>query len=290
MGAASFVVLGAGLRKEPLLDARRPSLELLAAFDGDNLVGRTGPPASPRRFRSTSRCQERPGCWTRASCVPLGGSTFRPAPIAWRPTGAWSSRLPRHEWISSLGGSPSAASTCEAAVGTSAAEVTLPVGARRVQGWAAGLDGRLSLAHLRLVPIAVVPRRERAALPWMRAPTPDRYRIGRGPVKSTAVDRSEPDGSGFRVAGSEGAFVVDAPAGTDVLVRLHRPTPAPGDAVVWDGDRIALDARRELGVVLPAARGSRLGARVVVPVRVRSESAWVAFEAFPGGPIRPGVN
>jgi hypothetical protein len=288
-GALAFVALGAGLRREPLLDARRASLELLAAFDRDNLVGRAGAPR-PQELSIDLEMPEAP--WALDSSELRSTRRLDVPPGAYRLEADWRVlEPPASARIDLVAGRLALGSlSLEAASGTSSAEVTLPVGARRVQGWAAGLDGRLSLSHLRLVPIAVVPRRERAALPWMRAPEPDRYRIGGGAVKSTAVDRSEPDGSGFRISGSEGAFVVDAPAGTSVLVRLQRPTPARGDAVVWDGDRVALDARRELGVVLPAARGSRLGVRVAVPVRVRSEGAWVAFETFPGGPIRPGVD
>jgi hypothetical protein len=282
-GAVAFGGLGAGLRDEPLLDTRRAGLELLGAFDRDNLVGRRGPPdlatlsidlempgapwaLDSRELRSTRRIDLQPGAYRFEA--------------EWRvlepPASARVDLVAGRLTVGGLG--------LDAATGTGE-EVLLPVGARRMQGWAAGLDGRLSLARLRLIPVAVVPRRDRQALPWMRAPEPDRYRVGAGAVRATAVDRSEPDGSGFRVAGSEGAFVVDAPAGTSILVRLNRPRPARGDAVVWDGQRIALDARRELGVVLPAGRGSTVGARSVVPVRVRSKDAWVAFDAFPGGSV-----
>jgi hypothetical protein len=112
----------------------------------------------------------------------------------------------------------------------------------------------------------------------------DRYRIGGPDVRATAVDRSAPEDGGFRLAGAEGLFLVDAPAAASVRVDVRRPSPRAGDEVVWFGRAVPLGPSSDATLVLPMSAGQDLGRASVVPVAVHAPGAWVRFRAATGAP------
>jgi hypothetical protein len=158
--------------------------------------------------------------------------------------------------------------------------VLLPAGARRLGLTAVGVAGRADLLSARLVPQALIPRADRGRFGWPEFAEPSRYRVGAA-VRATALDRSAPEGEGFRADGARADLLVDGPANTVALVRVRRARPAPTDALEWGGREIPLGPRAQVALALPLAEGVRLGGDAVVPLRVRAEGAWVAVEAAP---------
>jgi hypothetical protein len=157
----------------------------------------------------------------------------------------------------------------------------LPAGARRLMLTAAGVQGIGLLEEVRLVPEDLVPARRRDDYPWPRLPTEDRYRVGTGPVKLTALDRSAPEAAGFRLDGPEGLFLVEAPLGEELWLTLSRPRPSADDAV-WVGDRrLTFGGSPSVRLSLDTSRGVSLGGTAVVPLRVRSADARVDLSPAP---------
>src|SRR5262249_6600058 len=103
-------------------------------------------------------------------------------------------------------------------------------------------------------------------------------------VRATAVDRSAPEGVGFRLAGPSGLFLVDGPAAVSVRVEVRRRVARAGDEVVWFGRATPLGPDAESSLVLPLSAGQDLGRASVVPVEVRAPEAWVRFSAATGAP------
>jgi hypothetical protein len=159
----------------------------------------------------------------------------------------------------------------------------LPAGARRLALIASGVQGSAQIEEARLVPHALVPRGVRNAFAWPRVPERDRYRVGAGDVRTTCLDRSEPEGDGFRLAGEDGVFLVDAPRDREVMARIKRPRPASGDVLAWAGRRIPLGTGADVDLRLPASGGVTLGDTVVVPARLSSYGAWITFSGAVGG-------
>src|SRR5207244_3160435 len=84
----------------------------------------------------------------------------------------------------------------------------LPGGVRQLGLTAVGEAGRGRLDDARVVPEAVVPRRLRHDYPYPLRAIAELYRVGGPLVHATALDRIEPEDGGFRVEGTEGAFLV----------------------------------------------------------------------------------
>jgi hypothetical protein len=150
----------------------------------------------------------------------------------------------------------------------------LPAGARRLT---------LELpagARAAFVPRALVPRGRRDSFAWPLVPWPDRYRVGGAALRITTLDRSEPEGGGFRLDGAEGRFLVELPEGgsTRLLVQRASP-PARGDCVLWGDREIDLSGMRAPALDLPAQAGLRLGGVRVVPLRVRASGALVSLSS-----------
>jgi len=98
-------------------------------------------------------------------------------------------------------------------------------------------------------------------------------------VYATAVDRSEPEDGGFRLAGPEGEFIVDGPPAASVRVDVRRGAAQTGGDLRW-GDRVVpLAAGPTASLVLPMSAGVDLGRASAVPVRLRARDAWVRFSA-----------
>jgi hypothetical protein len=277
-GAVGVLLLSALVRDRPWVDRRTATLDLLWDWQPGRAAGPAGPPAlgslalpfelprAPWRIAA--------GDWrnSRRMDVPPGLYSFR-ARIG---EAAPSARV-RVE----LGSGPLV--FAEAVLDAARAELDLPVllpaGARRLGISAAGQEGEATLLDARLVPAALLARDERARFAWPEFAQPDRYRVG-GRVRVTVLDRSAPEGDGFRVAGA-GDMVVDGPADATAVVHVARPRPSPADAVEWAGRTIPLGPRPEVTIELPLEEGRRVGSAALVPVRVRAEGAWVRVSDAP---------
>ncbi len=155
----------------------------------------------------------------------------------------------------------------------------LPAGVRRLALRIEGLEPLVVVFEARIVPEVVVPRRNRGKLAWPRFAQRDRYRVGPGPVKTTALDRSTPDGDGFVLDGGEGRFLVDAPSSAEVVVRIRRTRASMADVLWWGQRRVPLGRSPEVVLRLRVEEGEPLGPLRVVPVRVRAGEARVAFSS-----------
>jgi arylamine N-acetyltransferase len=131
---------------------------------------------------------------------------------------------------------------------------------------------------VRLVPEAIAPRRDRETLSWPRSLSEAGYRIGNGAVRTTALDRSVPEGDSFRLEGDDGRFVVDVPRGPDVRLHLERPEPSLSDTLDWGTRRIDLrGAPTQVIWRLDSTVGVDLGTHWLVPLRVSSRGARVTI-------------
>jgi hypothetical protein len=155
----------------------------------------------------------------------------------------------------------------------------LPGGVRQLGLTAVGEAGRARLEDARVVPEAVVPRHLRDDYPYPLRAIAELYRVGGPLVRATAVDRSEPEDGGFRLAGAEGAFLVDGPPAASVRVDVRRPPGQAEGELRWGGRVVPLGGGATSVLVLPMADGEDLGRASVVPVRVRARDAWVRFSA-----------
>ena len=154
----------------------------------------------------------------------------------------------------------------------------LPGGVRQLGLTAMGEAGRARLEEVRVAPEAIVPRHRRGDFPYPVRPIPELYRVG-PLVHATAVDRSEPETGGFRLAGAEGSFLVDGPSAASARVEVRRAPGQSGGELLW-GDRAVPLAEGPTSVlVLPISAGEDLGRASVVPVRLRARDAWIRFSA-----------
>jgi hypothetical protein len=142
-----------------------------------------------------------------------------------------------------------------------------------------GEAGRARLDDALVVPEALVPRHLRDDYPYPLRAIAEVYRVGGPLVRATAVDRSEPEDGGFRVAGPEGAFLVDGSPAVSVRVEVRRASGHAGDELRWGSRVVPLGADATSVLVLPMAAGEDLGRASVVPVRLRARDAWIRFSA-----------
>ncbi len=278
VGAVAYACVAGGTRDAPLVHPQRASLEALALWDGGNVAGGSGPLAlrsisvpldlrqAPWRLReqdvrNSDRLDLPPGSYRmdvtgRALELPAG------------------SRATRLELVS--GDLLLERAFLEGDRGASF-PVFLPAGARRLMLTAVGVQGLGVVDAARLVPLDVVPRSRREALSWPRHPDDANYRVGTRDVLATALDRSAPGPTGFRLEGGEGAFLIDAPADASVVVTVAHARPSPADAVFWGEQRIPLASTSPVELRLPMRDGVVVGGRAVIPVAVRAEDATVSF-------------
>jgi len=153
---------------------------------------------------------------------------------------------------------------------STALEMLLPVGARRFSLALQGAGTLVTSASLQ--PQAVLPRGERASLPWPRLPEQASYRVGMQRVRATAIDPADVEGRAFRLGRDDHRFAVDAPCGTTVEIALAA-TGQP--RLYWAGRDVPLGTGAE--AQLPASAGHSLGEACVVPVRVRAAGGLVSF-------------
>jgi hypothetical protein len=278
LGGLAYCFVAAGLREHPLLEERRAALQLLQAWDETNVAGVSG----PLDLRTLSVPVDLRGApWSVGAYEIRNSDRFDLPPGAYRvevagrtldlPRGSRSTRL---ELAS--GDLVLERGFLEGQRGVSF-PMLLPAGARRMVFTAIGVQGRGVIESVGIAPEAVVRRSRRDVLPWPRRPDEATYRIGSGEILTTVLDRTIHDASGFHLEGAEGVFLVEAPPGAEVAVRITRPRPAPGDALVWGERRFPLAATPTIDVRLPASDGMRLGATAVIPVVVHADGATVAF-------------
>jgi hypothetical protein len=280
-GLAAYTILAAPLRGRPLIDPRGAPQQLLAAWEPARLRAPGGPPKPNRLF------------------VPLDlpGAPWTLAPADWRasrrddlPPGFY-----RIDVAARAVGAP--AGTNVARVELTARDLlleqtylragepdpslllVLPVGARGLRLSVTGAQAGAVVSGARAVPLAIVPVHLRGPLSWPRVPDADRYRVVRGAARVTVLDRSVPEGDGFRLDGAQGSFVLEAPPGRPVEVRVLRPQPDPGDAVTWAGQRILLGPAPDRTIGLPVDSPVTLAGVALVAVRVDATGAWVGFSA-----------
>jgi hypothetical protein len=280
-GAAGHAVLAATLSDGPLLEPRLAAAELLAAWDPASVRGPAGLPDLSR----TSLGLTLPGApWA------LGADDRRVSRRIDLPPGRYrldvaakvveappSANVVRFDAVA--GELLLASAYLREGAPAPSLDLPLPLGVRRLALAAWGAQGRAVVEGASLVPLSVVPRPLREPLPWPRVPEPGRYRVDLGGLRVTALDRSVPDGEGFRLDGSHGDFLVEVPPGRPVHVRLSRPLPDPRDRLAWQDREIGLGARAETLLILEAEPRLVFGSCALVPVRLSSPDAWVAFSA-----------
>jgi len=284
-GAFGYLALAAGLHTEPLIHRRLATLDLLEAWDPLRLRGPLGPPVlgelrvplDLRRAPWLLRAREMRS--SRRIDVPAGLYRLE---VVGRPLSADpASRVARVDLVAGelvLGGAYLREGQPAPTI-----PLLLPAGARRLALVASGVQGTSLIEEARLVPEALVPRGRRRDFAWPRLPEPDRYRVGAGDVRTTCLDRSEPEGDGFRLQGGQGAFLVESRPSREVVARVTRPRPSPADALVWGGRRLPLGRGGDVELHLPAGEGVRLGDTAVVPARLSAYGAWITFSGLVGG-------
>jgi hypothetical protein len=281
LGAASYLVLVGGLRDRGWIDTRLATLRLLEAWDGDNLVGVSGPlelPALsiPIDLRSVPWLLE-PGHAQVSRRLDLPPGRYQVLPEG-SVSGLEAGRTAARLHVSAQSVSLEERRLLAGPSSAWAFELLLPVGGRQLRFEARGLQGRLRLDGVRLVPEALARRRDREALSWTRSLSEASYRLGSGVIRTTALDGGVPEGDGFRLEGDGGRFVVDVPRGREVLLHVERPEPSLTDALEWGPRRIDLrGAPTRVSWRLDPGVGIDLGTHWLVPLRVRSRGAWVAL-------------
>lgn len=267
-------VAGTAVRDRPWVDRRAATLDLLWDWPPGRLAGVKGParldalavplelPRAPWVLEPAERRN------SRRMDVPPGRYRFE---VAIRPLAA-----PAQVRVE-LGSGPLvfAQAELDQARTSVAVPLLLPTGARRLGISAAAGAGRALLHGARLVPEAVVPRDERGRFAWPEFADAGRYRVAHGVLRVTALDRSAPEGDGFRLEAAQGDLVVDGPPDAVAEVHVRRTRPLPADTLEWAHRLVPLGPLREVRLHLPLAEGRRLGPDAVVPVRLRAPGAWI---------------
>jgi hypothetical protein len=157
--------------------------------------------------------------------------------------------------------------------------LVLPLGVRGLRLAATGAQETSVVVAARAVPLELLPASARPLVPWPRVPEEDRYRVARGALRITVLDRTATEGDGFRLDGGAGSFLLEGPPGGEVQVRLVRPRPQAADRLVWGGRPHPIGEPATLRV--PLESPLRLAGAALVPVRVESDGAWVTFDPTP---------
>jgi hypothetical protein len=168
-----------------------------------------------------------------------------------------------------------------------ALRLPLPGGAPRFTLVATGIENEAYVTGARLVPSYVVPRRLRDELRFPVVTESDRYRVGSSDtLRVTVLDRSLPDGAGFRLVGPQGQFLLEGTPGTTVRVRVRRSTPQAGERLWWRERALPLPVQGDVTLSLPLVDGVVLQDALVLPVWLDAPEAWIEFLAEPG----PGAS
>jgi hypothetical protein len=278
-GLAGYVLVAGTLRDRPLVDQRLATEDLIDRWEPGQWSGPMGPPSlrtlgMPLELQrgpwvlaaGEQRNSRRTGLPPGAYHVELRGSPVEPGPFRIA-VDLYAGELPLGEAV------------LTDAQPTAVFPLLLPGGVRQLGLTAMGEAGRARLDDVRVVPEAVVPRHLRDDYPYPLRAIAELYRVGGPLVRSTAVDRSEPEDGGFRLDGGEGAFLVDGPPAASVRIDVRRASAHAGDELRWGGRVVPLGAGATSVLVLPMAGGEDLGRASVVPVRLRARDAWIRFSA-----------
>ena len=282
-GVLAYLLVSAGLRQRPWIDARGAELAALEAWDGSNTWGPDGP-LDPSRvaiplelreapwsveateIRNSGRLDLPPGLY---DVVIDGTSPDAPPGVKATRVELTAGDLPL-ELDYLVGGRP-----------TLVLPVTLPFGARRFALTAVGVQHTGFVTSARVVPKQLLRRRERALLPWPKNVYPDAYRVANGVLHVTALDRVRHEGAGFRVVGPSAAFLVEAP-GAGVDVRIQRSQPQTGDELDWNGRSSRLGPDPDVHLSLRCEGAVRLGDAALIPVELAAQGAWIEFSGSSG--------
>ena len=278
-GLAAYVLVAGTLRDRPLVDRRLATEDIIERWEPARWSGPMGPPslrtlALPLELQrgpwvlasGEQRNSRRTGLPPGSYHVELRASPVEPGPFR-MDVDLYAGELALGEAVLT-DGQP-----------TAVFPLLLPGGVRQLGLTAVGEAGRARLEDARVVPEAVVPQHLRDDYPYPLRAIAELYRVGGPLVRATAVDRSEPEGGGFRLAGAEGAFLVDGPPAASVRVDVRRPPGQAEGELRWGGRVVPLGGGATSVLVLPMADGEDLGRASVVPVRVRARDAWVRFSA-----------
>lgn len=278
LGLAAFCLVAAAQRTTPLLDERLAVARLLDSWDESRVAALSG----PLDLQALSFPLDLPGApWTlragdrqRSRRVALAPGLYR-LEIAARPVEQQAVHLARFEaqtgalsldWVFLRVDRPLASLT-----------LPLVVGAPRFQLVASGVADSALVSSARLVPLALVPRGQREVFRWMAVPEQDRYRVGTDALRVTVLDRSEPEGDGFRLAGEWGSFLLETPPGAEFELELDRPAPSAEDELQLGEERLPLGPDAAGGLRLRNSAGLALGTSAVLPVWLRCTDCRVAF-------------
>lgn len=281
-GLAGFALVSGALRSTPLLDERQAVARLLDGWDETRLL----PLSGALELSALSFPLDLPGApWTvaagdqkRSRRVALPPGLYR-LDIAARPVQQEAVHLTRLE--AQAGGL--SLDWVYLRVDRPLASLTLPLvaGAPRFQLVVSGVANSARIDGARVVPLALVPRSRREDFRWLAVPEQDHYRVGSEALRVTVLDRSDPEGDGFRLRGEWGAFLVETPPGAEFELELERPAPAAGDEVLLGDERQPLGpTATTLGFRNTA--GLALGPSAVLPVTLRCRHCRATFRTPSG--------
>lgn len=284
LGALAYVLVAGALRETPLVDERASVLRLIDAWDPATLVPVSGPlelstlslPLDlPRLPWTLRRGDER---HSRRAAVPAGLYRLE---VAARPGDVRSAvHLARVEARSDGMRLDWAHLRIDRPL--PALSLLLPGGAPRLIVLAAGVADESVVSGARLVPLALVPRRQRADYRFPVLPDYEHYRVGDDALRVTSVDSGEREGDGFRLEGLAGQFLIETPPGGVVRVHVRRERPLDGDVLVWADRTLPLPRARDVTLTQPNTGGVRLGDTDVSPVWLHAEGGWIAFSPVTG--------
>lgn len=278
-GALAYALVSGALRAGPLVDERTSVARLLDAWDSARFAVVSRPldlsalslplelPRSPWRLmrgdvRRTRRLALPPGLYRL-------DVTARPGPVR---SAVHLARLEARsddlglDWVYVRTDRP-----------LQPLRLLLPGGAPRLVLVASGVADESVVESARLVPLALVPRRLRDVFRFPALPERERYRVGDAAQRVTAVDRSEPEDDGFRLAGAWGQFLVETPPAATLRVRVRRARPMAGDALWWNEEEVELPPDADVTLERANRGGVRLGEVDVLPVWLHADGAWIAF-------------
>ncbi len=282
-GLAGFALVSASQRSTPLLDERQAVARLIDSWDAE----RARPLSGPLDLSALSIPLDLPGApWTVAA-----GEQYRSRRVA-LPPGLYRLELDARPVLQEA----VHLTRLEAQAGGLSLDwvylrvdrpvggLTLPLvaGAPRFQLVVSGVANSARVDGARLVPLALVPRGRREAFPWLAVPEQDHYRVGSETLRVTVLDRSDPEGDGFRLAGEWGSFLVETPPGGEFELELERPAPEAADELLLGDERLPLrPGLTTLG--LSNTGGVRLGPSAVLPLTLRCPGCRVSFRAVAAG-------
>ena len=247
VGLLGYALVANGVRDRPMIDQGQATQRLLSVWDGGDPRGLAIPFELPRgpwtldpgEGRNTRRLLLPPGAYqVRVRAHPLE----MPALV----------RVEVHAGDLVLG-------RMELAGGDALLPLLLPAGGRGLGASAYGVAGRAEIDEMTVLPQAVVARGRREGFDWPELADTAHYRVEWSGVRVTVLDRSAPEGGGFRVRGT-GAFLLEAPVGASVRMTVRRTGSDEADVVDVD-----------------TARAVALGGTAVIPVRVPADDALVTF-------------